>query len=135
MPNTKSDVSGDAARHATVTVTFRIDENVMDVLRSESEKREVSLNTMVNQVLRRYTEWGMYEPKVGMIPIARPLVSALFERVGEKEIIDIARKVGKNAVHDIALFMKSAMDLQSFLSRLLRSSSAITGSQTAGTPM
>lgn len=84
MPNTKSDASGDAARHATVTVTFRIDENVMDVLRSESEKREVSLNTMVNQVLRRFTEWDMYEPKVGMIPIARPLVSALFESVDEK---------------------------------------------------
>ncbi len=118
MPNTRSDMSGDSStsRHATVTMTFRIDESIMDVLRSESEKREVSLNTMVNQILRRYTEWDMYEPKVGMIPIARPLVSALFESLDEKEIIEIACKVGKNAVHDIALFMKSRMDLQSFLS-------------------
>jgi hypothetical protein len=111
----RSDVSGDA-KHSTVTMTFRIEAGVMDVLRSESEKREVSLNTMINQILKRYTEWDMYEPKVGMIPIARPLVSALFEHMEEKEIVDIARKVGKNAVHDIALFMKSRMDLQSFLS-------------------
>ena len=114
MPNTRADVSGE--KHGTVTMTFRIDEGVMDVLRSESEKREISLNTMLNQILKRYTEWDMYEPKVGMIPIARPLVAALFERMDEKEIVDIARKVGKNAVHDIALFMKSSMDLQSFLS-------------------
>lgn len=114
--NTRSDMTGDTPKHITVTMTFRIDEGVMDVLRSESEKREVSLNTLVNQVLKRYTEWGMYEPKVGMIPIARPLVSALFEHLDEKEVVEIARKVGKNTVHDIALFMKTKMDLQSFLS-------------------
>ncbi|HEX7032948.1 MAG TPA: hypothetical protein VF172_08115 [Nitrososphaera sp.] len=118
MPHTRSDMSGDppTGKHATVTMTFRIDESIMDVLRSESEKREVSLNTMVNQILRRYTEWDMYEPKVGMIPIARPLVSALFGSLDEKEVVEIACKVGKNAVHDITLFMKSRMDLQSFLS-------------------
>ncbi|MEM3094171.1 MAG: hypothetical protein QXX64_00900 [Nitrososphaera sp.] len=117
MPNnTRSDMSGDTTKHSIVTMTFRIEEGIMDVLRSESEKREVSLNTMVNQILRRYAEWDMYEPKVGMIPIARPLVSALFEHMDEKEIVEIACKVGKNAVHDIALFMKTRMDLQSFLS-------------------
>ena len=116
MPNTQPDVSGDSVRHATVTMTFRLDESIMEVLRSESEKREISVNTIVNQILRRYTEWDMYEPKVGMIPIARPLVSALFEHLDEKAIIDIAHKVGKNAVRDIALFMKSTMDLQSFIS-------------------
>ncbi len=114
--NIRSDMPGDIAKHATVTMTFRIEESVMDVLRAESEKREVSLNTMINQILRRYTEWDMYESKVGMIPIARPLVSALFERMDEKEVVEIACKVGKNAVHDIALFMKTRMDLQSFLS-------------------
>jgi hypothetical protein len=116
MPSTRSDVSGDSAKHATVTMTFRIAENIMDVLRLESEKREISINTLVNQILKRYTEWDMYEPKLGMIPIARPLVSALFERLDEEDITDIARKIGKNVVHDIALFMKSAMDLPSFMS-------------------
>ena len=96
MPGTRSDVSGDSAKHATVTMTFRIAENIMDVLRLESEKREISINTLVNQILKRYTEWDMYEPKLGMIPIARPLVSALFERLDKEDITDIARKVGKN---------------------------------------
>ncbi len=116
MPDTGSDMSTSSAKHASVTMTFRIEKTVMEVLRSESDRMEVSLNTLVNQILRRYTEWGMYEPKVGMIPIAKPLVSALFERANEKEIMAIARKVGKNTVHDIALFMKSRMDLESFLS-------------------
>lgn len=100
----------------TTTMTFRIDEGVMKALKAESDKKEVSLNTLVNQILKRFVDWDMYEPKVGMIPIAKPVVSALFENVGEKELVELARKVGKNAVHDIALFMKSKVDLDSFLS-------------------
>jgi hypothetical protein len=102
----------------TVTMTFRIEEAVLDQLRSESEKKEVSLNTFVNQVLKRFVEWDMYESKVGMIPIARPIVYTLFEKMDEGEVIEMAKKVGKGAVHDIALFMKRQMDIGSFLSWL-----------------
>lgn len=102
----------------TITMTFRIDEEVLSKLRSESERKEISLNTCVNQVLRRFVEWDMYESKVGMIPIAKPIVQALFENMSEDEIAEMAKKVGKNAVHDIAFFMKSKMDLESFLSWL-----------------
>lgn len=100
----------------TITMTFRIEEGTMDLLRTESENREVSLNTLVNQILRRYVEWDMYEAKVGMLPIAKPVVSALFGEISKDQVVELAKKVGKNAVHDIALFMKSRMDLPSFLS-------------------
>jgi hypothetical protein len=107
----------DAAKK-TVTMTFRIEEGIMELLRSESAKREVSLNTFVNQILKRFVEWDMYEPKVGMIPIAKPIVHTLFEKMSSEEIVEMAHKVGKGAVHDIALFMKSSMDQDSFLSWL-----------------
>lgn len=113
MPQSSTSGSGNKK---TVTMTFRIDESVMKVLRAESDEREVSLNTLVNQILKRFVDWDMYEPKVGMIPIAKPIVSALFENIEQGEIVELARKVGKNAVHDIALFMKSKVDLDSFLS-------------------
>ena len=116
----------DSSAKKTVTMTFRIEEEVLGQLRSESGKKEVSLNILVNQVLRRFVEWDMYESKVGMIPIARPVVHMLFENMSEDEIVEMACRIGKGAVHDIALFMKSRMDLESFLSWLetrLKSSS------------
>ena len=54
----------------TATMTFRIDEDILNKLRTESEHRETSLNTFVNQIFKRYVEWDMFESKVGMIPIA-----------------------------------------------------------------
>jgi hypothetical protein len=99
----------------TTTMTFRIHENILRELRKEAKDREISINVLVNQVFRRYIEWDSYEPKVGMIPIAKPVVMELFENISEAKIIEIAQNVGNDAVKDIALFMKHRMDVESFL--------------------
>lgn len=62
----------------TTTMTFRIDENVMMKLRKESNQREISINTLVNQTLKRFVEWDMFEPKVGMVTLAKPVVAEIF---------------------------------------------------------
>jgi hypothetical protein len=100
----------------TSTMTFRIDDSVLRILRSESERHQISLNTLINQLLKRFVEWDMYESKVGMIPIAKPIVVELFNKMSKEEISKMALNIGKNAVYDISLFMKNKMDLDSFLS-------------------
>src|SRR5919107_5382459 len=100
----------------TTTMTFRIDDNVLKTLRAESERQYISLNTFVIQLLKHFVEWDMYESKVGMIPIAKPIVVELFNKMSKEEISKMALDIGKNAVHDISLFMKNKMDLDSFLS-------------------
>jgi hypothetical protein len=102
----------------TTTMTFRLDEQVITTLRAESGRRHISLNTMINQILQRYVEWDMYESKVGMISLLRPVAAELFKKMSKQEIIELATGVGKNAISDAALFMKSKIDLDSFLSWL-----------------
>jgi hypothetical protein len=113
--NKKKETRSGGRTIRTTTMTFRVYESSIRKLREEAENREISLNTLVNQIFKRYVEWGIYEPKVGMIPIAKPVVIQLFENIGEEKIIEIANKVGKGAVKDIALFMKHSIDIDSFL--------------------
>ena len=100
----------------TSTMTFRIDDKVLKILRDESERQQVTLNNFINQLLKHFVECDIYEPKVGMIPIAKPIVIELFDKMSKEEISDMAFRIGKNVVHDIALFMKNRMDIDSFLS-------------------
>ncbi|HEU5120840.1 MAG TPA: hypothetical protein VFT71_07605 [Candidatus Nitrosocosmicus sp.] len=111
-----TDNSSFADSKKTTTMTFRIDENVLKILRSESERNQITLNSLVNQLLKRYVEWDMYAPKVGLIPIAKPIVFQLFSKMSKEDISTMAKEIGKDVVHDIALFMKNKMDLDSFLS-------------------
>lgn len=70
-------VRSDGHTTKTITMTFRVNENLMRKLKEDAEDHEISLNTLVNQIFNRYVEWDSYEPKVGMIPIARPVVIQL----------------------------------------------------------
>ena len=106
---------------ATTTVTFRINSDVMHKINAKAEQEEISLNTLVNQVLKRYSEWDMYESKVGMIPVNRRVIKMLFEGLSKEEVVKMSREVAKNEVYNIALFMKgkSKLDVDSFISWFL----------------
>ena len=71
------------------SVTFRLDSKVIDELRTEANNKEVSLNVLVNQVLKRYAEWDRYENKIGMIPVPRVILSNLIEQA-----ISVAKSSG-----------------------------------------
>ncbi|MCV0410184.1 MAG: hypothetical protein K5783_04945 [Nitrosopumilus sp.] len=100
----------------TETMSFRLDREILDKLRSESELQGVSLNVLANKIFSRYVDWGMFEPKVGMVPIAKPIVTALFQKLSEQETIELATQIGHSIVSDIATFMKGSMDIDSFVS-------------------
>jgi hypothetical protein len=99
------------------TLTFRIEHNSVKKLRSEAETQGISLNSLINQILKSFLEWHIFEPKVGMVPLSKPVVEELFTKMSKEQIIDIATRVGKNEVENAAMFMKGGkMDLDSFLS-------------------
>lgn len=100
----------------TSTMTFRLDENTINGLRNESSNRKVSTNTLVNQALRQFLDWGMYESTIGFVIINKQVFVHVFGKLTQKEIMDIASRVGKDEVKNMALFMKGKIDIQSFLS-------------------
>ena len=108
-------------RRPTTTITFRINSDVMCRINAKAEQEDISLNTLINQILKRYSEWDMYEGKVGMVPVNRPVIKMLFEGLGKEEIVKMSREVAKNEVYNIALFMrgKSKLDADSFISWFL----------------
>lgn len=59
----------------TRSITFRLDSNTVDNLQREADQKEISLNVLVNQVLRRYVKWDTFEPKIGMMPVPKIILS------------------------------------------------------------
>jgi len=83
----------------TRSITFRLETNTIEELQTEAEFRETSLNVLINQILRRYSNWERYEIKMGMLPIPKIMISSMLD-----EVI----KVGKeNGINDITQFRNS----------------------------
>lgn len=116
----------------TRSVTFRLDSTVIDELQTEANNREISLNVLVNQILKRYEEWDRYENKIGMIPVPRVILSNLIDKAisiakssGIKdidhyrdEIIKQAADLAFSLMKDSVLFMKKQYNLWVVLSVL-----------------
>ena len=102
----------------TVTLSFRINQVIVDKLRSESQQNHISLNNLINQILQNYVDWDRLESKAGMIPVAKPVISQAIKDFSDEEVIKLATHVGKDTLHDIIIFMRSRIDLDSLLSWL-----------------
>lgn len=116
----------------TRSVTFRIDSSVVDELQREADGKEISLNVLVNQVLKRYSEWDRYENKLGIMPVPKIMLSSLMDKAVDvakssgikniepyrDEIIKKAAEIAFNIMKDSVLFMKKDYNLWVVLSVL-----------------
>ena len=101
----------------SASLTFRLDEDNVKKLRIEAQKQGISLNSFVNQMLKSFLDWYIFEPKVGFVPILKPVVEELFTKMSKEQITQIAN-TGKEEVQNAVYFMKGRIDLDSFLSWL-----------------
>ena len=63
-------------------------------------------------------DWDRLESKAGMIPVAKQVISQAVKDFSDEEVIKLATHVGKDTLHDIIIFMRSRIDLDSLLSWL-----------------
>lgn len=102
------------SRKSTKTASFRIDDSLLDALLAESNSKQVSLNTLVNQVLREYIEWYANAPKVGYMIVRKSLISAILERFNDDDIRQLARITAKQS-REINLLFASEYSIDSAL--------------------
>ena len=130
-PSPAKDISSTTSK--TRSITFRLDSSVLDEMQREADQKETSLNVLVNQVLKRYTEWDRYESKIGMMPVPKVMLSSLIdksiaiakENIGIKdiapyrdEIIKSAAQIAFSIMKDSVLFMKKQYNLWTTLAVL-----------------
>ncbi|MGD9673432.1 MAG: hypothetical protein AB7U98_08130 [Candidatus Nitrosocosmicus sp.] len=99
----------------TITMTFRIEKDILEELRDEARIKGTSLNMLVNSIFKDFVYWYAFDAKIGMVPLPKTVILNLFRSLRKDEIIDIATRIGKIEIYDIALFMKSKVDVDSFM--------------------
>ncbi|MGC1929760.1 MAG: hypothetical protein WA667_12345 [Candidatus Nitrosopolaris sp.] len=109
------------------SITFRLDSHTIDELQREADQNQISLNVLVNQALKRYSDWDRYENRIGMMPVPKAMLTSLIDKAvdmakenGIKEknigpfrdqIIKQAAEIAFNIMKDAVLFMKKQYNL------------------------
>jgi hypothetical protein len=116
----------------TRSITFRLDASIIDELQREADQKEISLNVLVNQVLKRYSDWDRYENRIGMMPVPKVMLTSIIDKAitiaknsgiddidrCRNEIIKHAAEIAFSLIKDSVLFMKKQYILWVVLSVL-----------------
>jgi len=89
------------ARRRTVTRTFRIRRAWDDVLQEEAEAQGISVNVLVNQILRRYALFIRQTDKCGALCVSQTTLQALLNELSEERLATAGAAAGPSDVSNI----------------------------------
>ncbi|MDQ5868114.1 MAG: hypothetical protein M3530_00130, partial [Thermoproteota archaeon] len=87
-------------------VTFRLPSNTVGELREESNKKQVSLNTLVNQILKEHLDWHRYAGQARLFHFPRSAMSRIIDKLTQEELSEVAAPIAKKDFVDLALLLR-----------------------------
>jgi hypothetical protein len=97
------------------TTTFRFDYETLKSLREEANQKDISTNTLINQIVKEHLKWHANASNAGFIAVRRLLITNLISHLSEQEIISLAENVGKNTNKDTILLLENEYTMKSAL--------------------
>lgn len=102
----------------TITRTFRISERAFSTLQEDAKRQNVSVNTLVNQVILSYTNFDKFIKKLHMIKISRPTFRRVLDAAHDDAIIEAGQLAGGDVPKFFILAKDGALSLQTVLAHL-----------------
>ena len=96
----------------TVSRNFRFNADAAQSLDFESQRKGISLNSLVNNIFRRYAEFDRLAERTDMVTLNRYLLSLLLELVPEQTLAKEVFEFAKYSGHDNLLFWKKEISVE-----------------------
>jgi hypothetical protein len=95
----------------THTISFRLEAEGFEKLQQEASNQGISINSLINHIIKNYFEWHIFEPKIGFVPILKPVVEKVFTTISEEQIAQIAASTANQESENAIYFMKGTIEL------------------------
>jgi len=98
----------------TRTVSFRVPEDLFEIVEKEAKVKMISTNALINQILLQYANWDKYEERMRMFPVPKESLEHILLNLDELrrgEAVDIIY----DTIRDWALISKKKFDIHSCL--------------------
>jgi hypothetical protein len=105
-------------RDKTITRTFRISERAFRTLQEDAKHQNVSVNTLVNQVILSYTNFDKFIKKLHMIKVSRPTFKRVLDAAQDDAIIEAGQQAGSDVPKFFIIAKEGVLTLQTALGHL-----------------
>ncbi len=81
----------------TVAKSFRVNEKALEALQEEAKRQSISVNTLVNQLLLEYSEFGRFLQRVNAMTLSRKTFAEILNSISDESLAKAAQTAGKGA--------------------------------------
>ena len=99
----------------SVSTTIRIPKDVYEKIEFDASSHNSHISTVINNILRKYTTWDMLVSDVGFMYMQKPLLRALFDKISDKDIIQISKTTGYARTRDAILFIGGKVSVRTIV--------------------
>ncbi|HJT83214.1 MAG TPA: hypothetical protein VJ697_01920 [Nitrososphaeraceae archaeon] len=94
------------------TRSFRIEKDISNILDEESERMGISVNALVNIILKHYSEFSRFLSKIDLVVVNREILINLLDLTEDQNLFKLGLDLGETIPKDIILFWKKELDRQ-----------------------
>ncbi|HET7641976.1 MAG TPA: hypothetical protein VFK40_00580 [Nitrososphaeraceae archaeon] len=94
------------------TRSFRIEKDISNILDEESERMGISVNALVNIILKHYSEFTRFLSKIDLVVVNREILIKLLDLTEDQNLFKLGLDLGETIPKDIILFWKKELDRQ-----------------------
>ncbi len=92
------------------TRSFRVEKDVSNILDEEAERMGISVNALVNIILKHYSEFNRFLSKIDLVILNRDILTKLLEFMDDQNLFKMGLELGETIPKDTILFWKKDLD-------------------------
>ncbi|MDW0251679.1 MAG: hypothetical protein QOA17_07750, partial [Nitrososphaeraceae archaeon] len=98
-------------KRQTESLTLRIDKDLLDKLRKESEQKMVSINTLTNLIIKSYIKWYSPAQRAEIMSVPKSVLIAIIDNLADYQMEAVADKFRKSGYEETLLMMSKEYSL------------------------
>ncbi len=75
------------------------------MLSRDAKEKGLTINSLTNQIFKKYSEWDRYSTGLCMMPISRDILQIIFDQLSEEESSIVGEKAGRFILHELTSFL------------------------------
>lgn len=97
---------------ATITRSFRISQDAFDALKEVADRKEITVNTLVNQLFTAHRDFDRFFERMGVVKISISTFGLLLSAGSEERIAEAGRQAGMDIPKAIILAKDGLLSFQ-----------------------
>jgi hypothetical protein len=99
----------------THNLSSRVDDDIFIQLSNKANSRGITLNALVNNVLKHYVVWDQFAEEMGLMSLTKRTIKKIFNTMDEDEIKMIAKDVGGTVPQELIYLSYDKFDFDNLM--------------------